>query len=264
MHSIRKRHFNQIPLLEVYPTDHINDPLSTIIYYHGWRSSKELVLTNARKLADAGFRVFAPDALNHGERISKVSPIRSFTFWQTIQANIVEFNQIIDHADRLGLIDRDKIGVMGVSMGGMTTSALLGANDFIKAAACLMGTPELVNYRNLIFARSKAMGDILPEPFWQTLSWVENFDLLAQPEKIKNRPFYLWHDQQDPKVPFSQVSDFYEQTKDNPQNQNMTFVRTDEYGHLLTQPIMNETVAFFKESLLWFLCKSLRQCYNVH
>ena len=75
MHSIRKRHFNQIPLLEVYPTDHINDPLPTIIYYHGWHSSKEVVLTNARKLADAGFRVFAPDALNHGERIDRKSVV---------------------------------------------------------------------------------------------------------------------------------------------------------------------------------------------
>lgn len=250
MHSIRKRHFSQIPLLEVFPTDHPTGRLPTIIYYHGWRTNKELVLTNARKLADAGFRVIAPDSVNHGERWAEVSTIRSFTFWQTIQANIVEFNQIISHLDRLGLANLNKIGVAGVSMGAMTTSALLCANEFIKAGACLMGTPELVSYRNMIFQRTKEMGEPLPKPYWDTLTWVDNFDLLQHLEKINNRPFYIWHDQKDPKIPFGQVQDFYQKTKDSPFNQNMTFVETNEYGHLLTKAIMEETVTFFKKSLL--------------
>ena len=45
----------------------------------------------------------------------------------------------------------EQIGVGGLSMGGMTTAALLTHHPEIKAAACVMGTPKLVAYRERIF-----------------------------------------------------------------------------------------------------------------
>ena len=249
MISIRKRHFNQIPLLEVFDSANEGQIVPAIIYYHGWRSNKELVLTNVRKLAEAGFRVFVPDALNHGERWAEVAPMPSFTFWQTINANINEFHQIVAHATSLQLIDPDRIGVAGVSMGGMTTAALLAANPQIQAGACLMGTPELVNYRKLVFRHAKANGIEVANALALSLSWIENFDLSLQPELIANRPLYIWHDVLDKRIPFADVQDFYDHTKDSPANQNMTFVKTDQFGHLLTADIMEQTVQFFRENL---------------
>lgn len=245
MIKIRKRHFTQIPLLEIYPAAAENKILPTIIYYHGWRSNKELVLTNAKKLAEAGFRVLAPDSLNHGERYSEVSPIISFTFWQTIQANIVEFNQIIAHGQRLNLLDPEKIGVAGVSMGGMTASAIFAANPEVQAAACLMGTPALAAYRDFIINYAADNHRKLPGQYLKTLGFIEEFDVLKHQDQIANRPFLIWHDQQDPKIPFAQVEEFVEQTKDAPTNQQMEVIFTNHYGHLLTAEIMEKMVQFF-------------------
>ena len=55
--AVRKRKIGNIPVLEVVPEEMIYEPLPLIIYYHGWQTSKELVLTQGRKLAREGFRV---------------------------------------------------------------------------------------------------------------------------------------------------------------------------------------------------------------
>lgn len=88
---VRKRTVGNIPLLEVVAEDKIYEPLPLIIYYHGWQTAKELVLTQGRKLAAKNFRVLLPDAANHGERKTKTSEIPSLTFWDSIQTNLYEF-----------------------------------------------------------------------------------------------------------------------------------------------------------------------------
>ena len=81
---VRKRTVGNIPLLEVVAEDKIYEPLPLIIYYHGWQTAKELVLTQGRKLAAKNFRVLLPDAANHGERKTKTSEIPSLTFLKTL------------------------------------------------------------------------------------------------------------------------------------------------------------------------------------
>lgn len=122
--AIRKRKIGNIPILEVVDDTKIYEPLPLVIYYHGWQTAKELVLTQGRKLAHQGFRVILPDAANHGERKTERSPIPSLTFWNSIQSNLFEFSFIVDFFENLG-VTNGKIGVGGVSMGGMTTCALL-------------------------------------------------------------------------------------------------------------------------------------------
>ena len=85
MIKVTNRHFQDVPALEVVTTTHLDQPLPLVIFYHGWQSNKELVLTQARKLARKNLRVVLPDAMNHGERHQIVSQIPSFTFWNSIQ-----------------------------------------------------------------------------------------------------------------------------------------------------------------------------------
>ena len=76
--------------------------------------------------------------MNHGERkTGPISTIPSITFWSSIQYNLIEFPVIIHHFHKLGLIKENWIGVGGVSMGGITTSALMTQHPEIQAAACL-------------------------------------------------------------------------------------------------------------------------------
>ena len=205
--AVRKRKIGNIPVLEVVPEEMIYEPLPLIIYYHGWQTSKELVLTQGRKLAREGFRVVLPDAANHGERKTQLSEIPSLTFWQSIQTNLFEFSYLVDFFENLGLVN-GQIAVGGVSMGGMTTCGLLCQHPEITAAACIMGSPSMLKYRDRIQMHAGAAGFFVPEDYGQLLSWMDAYDLSSQPEKLGQRPLLFWHGTQDEKIPYGDVEAF--------------------------------------------------------
>lgn len=245
--TIRRRQIGEIPTLEVVPAIYRNQPLPLIVYYHGWQSNKELNLTQGRKLAQIGFRVILPDAMNHGSRKQPVSAIPSLTFWQSIQSNLFEFGAIIQHFRKLNLILDDKIGVGGTSMGGFTTSALLTHHPEIKAAACMMGSSTPIQYRNRLIKHAKTFTNrFVPEDLADLTAWIDQYDLSIQAEKIAGRPFFIWHGEQDMAVPYDQTLAFVEANK---HMQNIQFVHEDE-GHLIRTKTMDLMTDFFANHLL--------------
>lgn len=114
--TIRKRMIGTIPVLDIAPKDLRNQALPIVIYYHGWQSVKEMNLTQARYIAKNRIRVILPDAQNHGERKQPISPIPTLTFWQSIQANLFEFEFITDYFKQRDL-DNGQLAVGGLSMG---------------------------------------------------------------------------------------------------------------------------------------------------
>lgn len=237
--TIRKRTLGTIPLLEVVQKENRNELLPLIVYYHGWQSSKELVLTQGRKLAQAGFRVLLPDAANHGDRYQEMTRIPSLTFWQSIHTNLFEYGFIVNHFRKLGLAD-DRIGVGGVSMGGFTTCALLTHNPEIKAAACVMGSPKPIAYRDRILTRAKEMNRFYPHDYESLLSWIPSYDLSLRPETLAGRPLLFWHGTQDRIVPYEDTAAFI---KEN-QIPNVRFIEEGE-KHLVKGPTMDEITSFF-------------------
>ena len=214
-----------IPVFEVVEDIDQNKPLPIIVYYHGWQINKTLVITQGRKLAAKGFRVVLPDAENHGERIQTVSSIPSLTFFNSIHTNLFEFGYIIDYF-KIRHLTTNFIGVGGLSMGGMTTCALMTHNPEINAAACIMGTPALTDYRNMIHRHATS----------------QNI-LSRQPELLGERPFFIWHGDEDEKVPFSQTKAFVEE---NPElNMEVIF---EHAGHLVQTQTMDRIADFFERS----------------
>jgi len=211
--AVRKRKIGNIPVLEVVPEEMIYEPLPLIIYYHGWQTSKELVLTQGRKLAREGFRVVLPDAANHGERKTQLSEIPSLTFWQSIQTNLFEFSYLVDFFENLGLVN-GQIAVGGVSMGGMTTCGLLCQHPEITAAACIMGSPSMLKYRDRIQMHAG------------------------------QRPLLFWHGTQDEKIPYGDVEAF---VAENPEA-NLQFISREE-RHLVRGETMDQVTAFFVAEL---------------
>jgi|SRR5690625_602179 len=242
---IEEHTLGTIPLLEVVLEEKRDKKLPLIIYYHGWQSSKELTLTQGRYLAREGFRVLLPDAFNHGRRKNKMTDIPSLTFWQSIHTNLFEFGYIVDAVQKMGLVD-DRIGVGGVSMGGMTTTALLTQHPEIKAAACVMGTPKLVAYRERIFKHASQMDRFFPKDYNSLLKWIPEYDLSLQPEKIDGRPLLFWHGNQDVVVPYKHVVEFMEENKEK---ENIQFIEEDE-AHLVKPETMEKITAFFVDAML--------------
>lgn len=248
--TIRERHIQTIPTLEVVPESLANQALPLIIYYHGWRNNKELMLTQARRLATKGFRVILPDAMNHGERkVSDISTIPGVTFWSSIQYNIIEFNVILAYFNERNWILNGRIGVGGYSMGGITTAALLTHHPEIKVATSIMGTPKPFDYLRLIQTKVRQNKGLLPTDLGLILSWIPQFDLSLQPEKMANRPILFWHGTDDEKIPYQQAYDFYIANKDQAYSQNTRFLTGQDEGHLVTIKLMDTIADYFATHL---------------
>lgn len=245
--TILKRKLAGIPLLEIFPSDKRNIPLKTIIFYHGWQSRKELVLTQARKLAAKNFRVIAPDAMNHGERFQEVSKVPSLTFWQSIQGNLFEFAYLKDALEKKNLILDHQLAVGGISMGGMTTCMLLTQHAEILGGACLMGTPHPTRYLNRLASYAKENHVLLPEDYFSLMSWIAPYDLALHPENINHRPILFWHGTKDERIDYVEVKDFYEDIKNKEYSDHISFYTGENEGHLVQPELMNLTTEFYEK-----------------
>ncbi|MGM0124435.1 hypothetical protein IGI37_001813 [Enterococcus sp. AZ194] len=246
---VRKRKIKEVPILEVVLQEKQSEALPLIIYYHGWQTSKELVLTQGRKLAEKGFRVVLPDAMGHGERKQPVSPIPSLTFWNSIHYNLFEFQSLRDFFIKKGLAT-DIVGVGGVSMGGMTTCALLTHHPEISAAACVMGSPAPILYRENIIKRTAEMGIDLPDDYEALLSWIEAYDLSEHKEKLDSRPLFIWHGTVDEKIRFEDTAQFVRKNKHTENGKNIEFHVAVNEPHLVKVPTMDKISSFFEAKLL--------------
>ncbi|WP_125710672.1 alpha/beta fold hydrolase [Companilactobacillus zhongbaensis] len=246
MVKIYRRSLQDVPVLEVVEEEYRYSRAPIVIFYHGWRSDKELVLTQARKLADKGIRVVLPDAMNHGQRIHDVSSIPSFTFWSTIQGNLAEFSLILDFYKRRDLILDDLIGVGGYSMGGMTTGALLTQHPEIKAAAIIMGSPKLNEYAKLVRDSAAAHNLYIPDDMKKLTSWIDDYDLDNYPETIANRPLLFWHGTEDERIPYEQSKSFFDSIQGQPYAQQVAFITGYRAKHLVEPPLMDKIANFFE------------------
>jgi len=246
MTKIYQQMIQDVPILEVIPEDGFHKQLPLVIFYHGWRSSKELVLTQARKLAQKNIRVILPDAMNHGQRLADVSSIPSFTFWNSIQGNLTEYSLIRDYYSNKDLIKDNKIGVGGYSMGAMTTGALLTAHPEITAATIIMGTPDLSTYARLVRKYAKRRGIYVPDDLEQLTSWINAYDLSQHPETIDHRPLLFWHGTDDYRIPYRQSKDFFDRIHNESYADQVAFITGYKAGHLVEPRLMDKVANFFE------------------
>lgn len=246
MLKINSRSIQDVPTLEVVQEKLINEPLPLVVFYHGWRSAKEQVLTQARKLAQKNIRVVLPDAPNHGERYADVSSVPSVTFWNSIQGNLQEFELIRKFYQDRNLIKNQKIGVGGYSMGGMTTAGLLTQHPEITAATVIMGTPDFKGYAQLVINDAKQRNLYMPADFEKSVAWIDNYDLNSQPEKINQRPVLFWHGTADPRIPYRMSRNFFNNLQGHTYGEQVAFITGYKAGHLVEPRLMDKIANFFE------------------
>ena len=109
--------------------------LPTILFYHGFTSSKEVYSYFAVALAQAGFRVVMPDADMHGVRYSGDTEARMTHFWDILKQNIDEVPLLEAALRERDLIADDRFAVAGASMdcarcdGALSTTAQRRLHD---------------------------------------------------------------------------------------------------------------------------------------
>lgn len=248
MITVTEKTVKQIPVLELIDAGLANEVLPLVFFYHGWMGCKEKVLTQGYELARQGFRVVMPDALYHGQRqVAGPAEEHQLEFWQIIANSVKEFPILTKAYEKSVDIYQHQIGVSGLSMGGITTCALLRVYPQITAAVCLMGSPCPVKFARKLLTKIPGMQDVDPAYVEQQLSQLAVIDLSQEPQKIASRPVHFWHGSADPMVPYQPTKDFYERIKDHSYAQNVTFTTTQGAGHKVSYPTTLEMAQKFHE-----------------
>lgn len=246
---------SDLPIIELFEKGKENEKLPTVIFYHGWESRKERVLEYGYYLAKNGFRALLPEALNHGERKAEGEQSQDpMNFWEIVASNVKELPIITEYYITAQKTDADRIGAAGLSMGGITTNAILTQYDWVKAAAVLMGTPSPIAFTEFLLKNYKIDNKPVYDLFDQKviderLAELEPISLNLQPSKIANRPLYIWHGSDDPIVPMNLTKDFVKEIENEAYSENIIFEISEGVGHNVPQKVIFRMTKHFLKHL---------------
>lgn len=237
--------FARIETLHAVPAGMKACALPTVVFYHGFSSSKTVYSYVGVALAQAGFRVIMPDAPQHGARFDGDAAARTRQFWQILQQNIAEFAPLSAALHDAGLIADGQLYVAGASLGGMTALGLMTAHPEINAVASLMGSGYYTTLARSLFppvdlheAHARTLFDAVVAP----LARYEAPRNLAQ---LGNRPLFLWHGEADDVVPATESFSLQQALDTAGLAKNLTVQWEAGVKHRITPAALEGCVAFF-------------------
>lgn len=252
---VEKLYVKNIPLLHIVDNDLQNKKTPFVIFVHGFTSEKEVNLHYAYKLAEKGIRVVLPEALYHGERSEHLGTKElSFSFWKIVLNEISEINLIKEHFEANAIIDSNRIGLAGTSMGGITTLGALTQYDWIKAAVSLMGSPCYTAYLRAQLDAFHKNGVDIPlttEEVNEQLTQLEPFDLSLHKDRLQKRPLLFWHGERDDVVPFAPTYQFYKDIMPEYEREpeKLQFIADPIAGHKVSREGTQALVNWFARHL---------------
>jgi len=128
----------------------------TVLFYHGFSAGREVNHKELALLAEAGFAAVGIDAVGHGNRRD---PDWDAKFgeggdWEThfldlVRRSSAEVPTIIDALIVRGWAHRGRIGICGISMGGMIAFGALPSEQRISAAVSIVSAPRTLTTTDL-------------------------------------------------------------------------------------------------------------------
>lgn len=233
-----------LPVLEVVASDLVTKKVPLVFFYHGWTGCKEKVLTQGYELAKKGFRVVLPDAYYHGKRASEPASKHQLEFWQIISQSVAEFPTLLKAYEEVGYT---KLGVSGLSMGGITTCALMTTYEQIDAGVCLEGCPHPLAFAKQLVAAIPAAKQLPADLLTKQYQQIAKFDLALQPEKLANRPLHFWHGTADDMVPYQLTADFYQTLAERDFASQLSMTTSQGVGHKVSYETTLEMAAKFAQ-----------------
>lgn len=249
MIEVSTEFFAGIECLHAAPTGKREQPLPTVLFYHGFLSSKEVYSYFGVALALAGFRVVLPDAEMHGARYNGDSELRLTRFWEILRSNIDAVPSLITALRQQHLIDGERIAVAGASMGGMTALGAMARYPQLACVACLMGSGYFMTLAPTLFpprvAKTPEQARILAE----RTAPLGQYDVSERLEKIADRPLLVWHGEADEVVPAEESMRLERALREAKLDDQLTFLTEQGVGHRITPLALEATTTFFKRYL---------------
>lgn len=196
-------------------------------------SGKEHNLHYAYNLAEKGVRVILPDAYMHGERSENLPESQmNLIFWRIVIKYVEEVEILRKALKEKGF--NGNIGVMGTSMGGITTTGCLKKYDWIKVAAVLMG---VVSYTEMVQFQLKQLEEqgihvpMTEQQRQNIMGTLEGYNIKTDPAIFERVPVIFWHGQKDSVVPFQMTYPFYEALVREGKADNVEYIADEKAGH---------------------------------
>lgn len=147
--TFQTRTVGAVPLLLAIPDD-VDPPLPLVLWFHGFGVDKETHRKELDQLARAGFLAVGVDAAGHGaRRLPDLDERQAAPHAQALRTMIELASRTADEVPGVvralvdeGLADGERVGVVGVSMGGYVVYRAVLAEPAIRAAVSILGSPE--------------------------------------------------------------------------------------------------------------------------
>ena len=243
------RHFAGIETLHAFPKGKAAQPLPTIIFYHGFLSSKLVYSYCAVALAQAGFRVIMPDAPLHGARFNHDETGRLQQFWQILQGNFAEFPALRDALYQADLVEGDRLAVGGASMGGMTALGIMTQFPEVRSVACLMGSGYFSTLSRTLFPPLDLTQPAQETDFNALIAPLAQWDATTHLPQFGNRPLLLWHGKDDHVVPAAETVRLQQALAGEGLDSQLTYLQEPGVKHRITPTALDAAVAFFTRTL---------------
>lgn len=240
MIEIEIRRLGDHEILHAFPAGQKDRPLPTVVFYHGFTSSKLVYSYFAVALAQAGFRVVMPDAPNHGARFTGNEQERLGQFWQILHGNLTEFSGLRDALYQAGLVADKRLAVAGASMGGMTALGIMTHHPEVTSVACLMGSGYFTSLSQTLFPSPESEGIAAALAEW---------DVTHALPRLADRPLLLWHGDADDVVPPGDTFRLQQALQREELDSNVTCLWEAGVRHRITPTALEATVDFFRQHL---------------
>ena len=233
---VQKEQWEGIPLLHVYKEEMKKDA-PIVIFLHGFMSAKEHNLHYAYNLVEKGVRVILPDAYMHGERSENLPESQmTLIFWNIVIRSVEEVGMLQKALKEQGF--NGNVGVIGTSMGGITTTGCLKKYDWIQAAGVLMGAVSYTEMAQFQLKQLEEQGVHIPMTEQQKqdmMETLEQYNVKTDLAIFERVPVIFWHGQKDPVVPFKMTYPFYELLVREGKDGNVQYIADEKAGHAVSR-----------------------------
>jgi cephalosporin-C deacetylase-like acetyl esterase len=158
---IETDHVAGVPLLTILPEGATHCPI--VFALHGFRGDKAEVVELGYRLASAGIACISLDAAMHGNRWDDrlaqvldptwphVYPFASnldaiYLQIQIVEQTAADINRLITHIESDERFDTTRLGVTGVSMGGLISYYLAANHPKVTTAVPIISVPNFTQY----------------------------------------------------------------------------------------------------------------------
>lgn len=241
-----KTYIHNIPAILLRPID-AKELIPTIIFYHGWGSTKESQRIRGLIYATVGFQVLIPDAINHGERNSiAYNSDNGKYFWKTIFNNLEESDLLIKSIIDKYNGDPENISVIGSSMGGFTAAGVFTHNSNIKFLITLNGSCAWRNANEFLKGN---LNITMTDELIDIEGRIDKLDPINHLHLLKDRSILMLHGDSDSSVSINNQRLFLKKIK--PLYKNAGKIKLVEYpnlNHYVTTNMIEESIKWLKES----------------